>query len=362
MTRTEPWGAAANGDNNAYAGLNGLVAKTNGVGVFFAYIPPPNVLYESGYLGMRVDVMNLGDGSYMLRQDGATPTRHAYEARYASSRYFDAAGQPIRAPEEASVMGSPQGMYFSVGPMIVQSASTGESGSQGIVSVIDEVAYGEAETAASNGDDAYASPSGMVAKINARGFWCGYVPQQGATYDSVYWGMSVKVKNLGDRYELQWNGARSTHRFASMWEGGAWFDAAGQPVADFDDAAVPGQPQAAYFTPGPRWRQTSANSPAPSPAPAPAVRPAPAAVANQGITQPSATPAPPRPGSPPVIRPSPVVSNPGSIPSQGPFLAPGTAPFPGSVNATSPSVSDMPGMSGFAKLALGAVALWSLLK
>jgi len=339
-TNSQMWALASDGTEGAYAAQNGLVAGQDVHGLWVAYIPPAGATYRSRYLGNLVSVINAGDGSYWLDMNG-TVTRHAYERRWLQFPFYDAAGNGVQTADEVRASGDPIGVYFSPGPVIIEGHA------------VDEVPQGVTETNASNGDlGAFAGPAGMVAKTNEAGYWFAYKPEIGAVYRSKYWGMDVQVTNRDDAsYFLVLNGAGSVRNYDQRWRQSLWFDAAGAPIDSPAVARAPGDPQAVYFAPGPDTFASGTGTP-PLVSPGVAVSPgAPVVVGPVGpvYTPPAVTP--PAPG--PTVTP-------GTLPPTAP--QPRIEPFPVQDDGVTPGAVSADNAAILARLAIGALALFSLTK
>lgn len=105
--------------------------------------------------------------------------------------------------------------------------------------------------------------SGMVAAINSLGYWGAWVPPVGVRFDANYYSRDISVQNLGGgRYGLIVDGVQTIRSYAPRWLGGAFFDAAGGPVASFEAAHYAGDPLGLYYEPG---AIVSTSDPAPAP-------------------------------------------------------------------------------------------------
>ena len=104
-----------------------------------------------------------------------------------------------------------------------------------------------------NSSQVYASPSGMVGAINARGAWGIWMPLQGVEYVSMYGdGHQHSVANTGDGNYLysRDNEAPQLYRYADKWVTGQYFDAAGNVVESFESASASGEPGSIYMRTG----------------------------------------------------------------------------------------------------------------
>lgn len=235
-----------------YASASGMVGAPNSAGAWAAWIPPEGSDFLSIYGdGTTHRVVNMGGGKYAYSANNGPARVYAYAPRWLTSRYYDAAGNPISGVNDARAGGEPVAAYHQTG------ALSSSSGTGGATSTPSEPA---SWTRSSDGrTDIWAGASGMAGVQNSSHAWAIFVPSRGLTIESRYGGHVTRIQNQGDgTYSLQIDGgAVGLRAYPSQWLTSPFYDASGRPVARAEDAAAPGDPIAQYMTPGPAVSTTS---------------------------------------------------------------------------------------------------------
>ena len=235
-----------------YASASGMVGAPNSAGAWAAWIPPEGSDFLSIYGdGTTHRVVNMGGGKYAYSANNGPARVYAYAPRWLTSRYYDAAGNPISGVNDARAGGEPVAAYHQTGVL----SSSGGTG--GATSTPSEPA---SWTRSSDGrTDIWAGASGMAGVQNSRNAWAIFVPLRGLTIESRYGGHTWKIQNQGDgTYTLQIDGGSvSLRAYPQALMSSPFFDAQGRPIARAEDASAQGDPIAQYMTPGPAVSTTS---------------------------------------------------------------------------------------------------------
>lgn len=227
-----------------YASASGMVGTPNSRGAWVAWIPAEGADFLSIYGdGTTHRVVNMGGGKYAYSANNGPARVFAYAPRWLTSRYYDAAGNPVSDLNAASAAGEPVAAYHQTGAASSSAAS---------VTTQPATTNPESWTRSSDGrSDVWTSASGMAGVQNSRGAWAIFLPTAGLVIESRYRGATLRTANNGDgTYSLSLNGGTATrHQYDARWTGGGLFDARGASIASIGDASAPGDP-VPFFTPG----------------------------------------------------------------------------------------------------------------
>jgi hypothetical protein len=330
------WARASDGSINIYPSESGMVGTLNSHGAWVTWVPPIGVRFDAEYYGKTISVKNQGEGVYALTMQGAV-SLHRYLPRWLSASYFDADANPVAGYDAATAAGEPRGLYETAGEIVMTSQPVATPPP---VTVAPPVNW----TRSSDGrDHIWASESGMVAAINLRGCWGAWKPGQGITYQSHYHGETIAVRNEGDgSYSYQAPNDQTTlRRYADRWGASTYWDARGNPVAGFEDAAAQGDPDAIFYAVGAVYSPTTVQT----------VNPPPVATVNTPTSTVPTSTAPTVPGN--------VVQFPGSVntlpisnPANSGGNVPAVVPFPDG--------SPIPGTAPAEPISTGKIVLWGL--
>jgi hypothetical protein len=234
------WARSSIGETTVYPTLSGMVATPNSKGNWAAWRPQVGVRYDAQFLGQTITVENRGDGSYTLIHNGVT-SRRDYSSRWEQSVFYDAAGNPISAPENANVSTPDLTVFMVPGPVMQE-----ETGARPV-------------TRSSDGrSDVWASDSGMAGLVNPSNAWVLWVPMKGIVIESNYGNRQIAIMNNGDgSYMLTTNGTTTKRAYAANWKPGEYYDARGTVVADWRAPKIEMNPVSAFFTPGNVAAQTN---------------------------------------------------------------------------------------------------------
>ncbi len=108
------WTRASDGDTSTYPSPSGMVGRVNDSGAWYMFVPPAGVTYDAQYWGMRVSLLNNGDGSYMLAVDGQR-SAHVYADKWKPGQYYDYKGSRISSISRAKTVADPSDVYFETG-------------------------------------------------------------------------------------------------------------------------------------------------------------------------------------------------------------------------------------------------------
>ena len=344
---SDSWARASDGSVNIYPSESGMVGTLNSSGYWVIWVPPVGVKFDAEYYGKTVSVTNVGDGRYSLTLNGSVSLRE-YASKWLQATYYDAEGYAVAGYDAAQAPGEPQVTYTMPGNVVMTSAPTGTPPTTPAPVVN--------WTRSSDGaDNIWAGESGMVATTNRGGFWGAWKPPVGITYQSHYHGETISIRNEGNgTYSYQApNGQTTLRQYAARWANSTFWDARGNPVAAFESASAPGDPDAIYYAVGAVY----------SPTPVQTVGPAP-------VTPTPTAPTPSMPTSNAPTAPGNVIQFPGSVqPSHNipnapitPIVnVPAVVPFPdGTPVPTNPPVTEPSLSTG--KLVMFGIAAWAALK
>jgi len=108
------WTRGTDGSTDIYPSPSGMVGKINASGAWVMFVPAAGVTYDAQYWGMRVSLLNNGDGSYMLAVDGQR-SAHVYADKWEPGQYYDYRGREISSPAKATTVADPLDVYFETG-------------------------------------------------------------------------------------------------------------------------------------------------------------------------------------------------------------------------------------------------------
>lgn len=243
----------SDGSTDVYASPSGLVGAINGAGFWVCWIPAAGQTFAAQYAGLDVQVMNQGNGTYRLQLSGVVSHR-TYDSRWLASPFFDATGAPVGSLESARAPGLPTQVYYTPGAVVMTTTPGSGNAAQA------QTGNGSATSSSDGRSDVWASDSGMVGTVDTQGIWQITRPNPGVTITSRYGGETITVQNVGGgEYMLTENGATTRRRYASRFLSSNFFDAQGNPVAQYG-ATVRGDPGAVFFTPGDLVQDNARNS------------------------------------------------------------------------------------------------------
>lgn len=236
----DSWSFENGAASTVYCSASGMVGAINSRGAWAMWIPPEGSDFRSMYGGVTHRVVNVGGGRYGYTRNEEPAQLLAYAQRWLSSRFFDAAGNPVASFDAASVAGEPGAVYHQPGSVVASGTATTSGGAS------------QSSTRSSDGrSDIWTSLSGMAGVQNSRGAWVIFLPSRGLVIESTYGGETIRTENQGDgTYTLKRGAAAPTrHAYDPRWLSGTLFDARGTPIAQPADANATGDPSV-FFTPG----------------------------------------------------------------------------------------------------------------